>query len=165
MTGNDRWIRALIILCVLLLAAGLLFAVWLIGSAFSDIVLLFFLAWVLALTIEPSAGVIVKYLRIPLPVAVSLSFLGVLLLIVVGALVVTPLLVAQVIQIIQYLPVLAAELNLRLLALYAELEARGVHVDLESAVGTYDVAGRLQAVIPIILSNIVGAASSIANVF
>ncbi|HEX3245479.1 MAG TPA: AI-2E family transporter, partial [Chloroflexota bacterium] len=39
------------------------------------------------------------------------------------------------------------------------------HVDLESAVGTYDVAGRLQAVIPIILSNIVGAASSIANVF
>ncbi len=151
------------ILCVLLAALGLMFAIWLIGSAFSDIVLLFFLAWALALVIEPSAIMLVSYTRLPRPIAVSVVYLGVFVLIIVGALIVTPLLVTQIVQIIGYLPTLIDFFNDQLLALYAELQLRGVYVDLESAVRTYDVTGRLEAAVPLILSNIFGAASGIAN--
>ena len=163
MKSDDPWIRALVILCVLLAALGLMFALWLIGSAFSDIVLLFFLAWALALVIEPSAAMLVSNGKLPRPIAVSVVYLGVFVLIIVGALIVTPLLVTQIVQIIGYLPTLIDFLNDQLLALYAELQLRGVYLDLESAARTYDVTGRLEAVIPLILSNIVGAASGVAN--
>src|SRR5215210_4616538 len=108
---RDPWLRALVVLGVVLGGLALFFVVWSIASAFSDIVLLFFLAWVLAFIIEPTVEPLVTRVGLPRPIAITIAYVGLLALIVLGFLIVTPQLIAQGVQLVNYLPGLAQRVN------------------------------------------------------
>jgi predicted PurR-regulated permease PerM len=69
MLTRDPWIRALVI--VLLLIAGLYLAglIWQVAVQFADIILLFFLAWVVAFILEPFVDGFERHARLPRAVA------------------------------------------------------------------------------------------------
>lgn len=164
MLSKDPWVRTLVILCVILAGFAVLYVVWSIASAFSDIVLLFFLAWVLAFIMGPTAAPLVTRARLPRPAAIALAYLGLLVLIVLGILFVSPMLITQTVQLATHLPTLAEEMNKDLVALQSELAARGIRVDLETALGPDDLARRAETIVPLILANLLGVATSVANV-
>src|SRR5215207_3231776 len=161
---RDPWLRALVVLGVVLGRLAILFVVWSIASTFSDIVSLFFLAWVLAFIIEPTVTPLVTRVGRPRPVAITIAYVGLLALIVLGILFVTPQLIAQGVQLVTYLPGLAERVNQELLVLQSELESRGVTVNLQAVLGPEDLARRAEAVVPLILSNLVGIATGVAHV-
>ena len=53
--NNNRWLQALIILLVIIATTWLLGQVWQLVIQFASIILLFFLAWLLAFALSPIA--------------------------------------------------------------------------------------------------------------
>jgi predicted PurR-regulated permease PerM len=161
--SNDPWVRALVILCVLLASLALVFIGWLIASLFASTLLLFFLAWLLAFIIEPGATPLIKYARVPRSTAIGVAYLVVLLPVVLALVFLTPLLIHQVIQIATYLPTLVDQLHAGLDFVLSELTLRGINLDLEAALTPEELSGHARAAVPAILSNAVGAASGVAS--
>ena len=53
--NNNRWLQALIILLVIIAATWIMGQVWMLLIQFASIILLFFLAWLLAFALSPLA--------------------------------------------------------------------------------------------------------------
>ncbi len=165
MVIRDPWIRALVI--VMLVIAGLYLAglVWQLTSQFADIILLFFLAWIIAFILEPVVVFLRSHARLPRQVAVTVAYLGLLVLLAGGVVWLVPPLSRQVVQVVVDLPNYANLVNDLAVDLQAALEERGLAVNLASLVSSDDLARRAEAVAPPILSNAVTLASRIGSFF
>lgn len=165
MVTRDPWIRALII--VVLSIAGLYLAglIWQVASQFADIILLFFLAWVVAFILEPVVVFLRLHGRLPRPLAVTIAYLGLLVLSVGGILWVVPPLSRQVVQVVVDLPTYGTLANSQLVVLQEALEERGLAVNLATLVNYDDLVRRVEAMAPPILSNAVALATRIASFF
>ncbi|MFN8523359.1 MAG: AI-2E family transporter [Chloroflexota bacterium] len=163
---RDPWIRALVI--VALMIAGL----YLIGmvvqalSQFSDILLLFFLAWVIAFILEPIVGFLRAFFRLPKAVAVTVAYLGALVMLTSGIFLVVPPLSNQVVQVLSVdLPAYADVLNSQALILQGHLDERGVNVNLATMLNYEDLLRRVEAMAPPIVSNAVVLATRVGTFF
>lgn len=165
MVIRDPWIRALVI--VLLLIAGLYLVglIWQVAAQFSDILLLFFLAWVVAFILEPVVVLLRRHGRLPRPVAVTVAYLGLLIVAVWGVLWLVPPLSRQVIQVAADLPTYADLATDQVAVLQAALAERGLDVNLASLVNHEELVRRAETVAPPIVSNAVALATSIASFF
>ncbi len=136
--NNNRWLQALIILLVLIATSWIAGQAWLLIIQFAGIILLFFLAWLLAFALSPIARGL-QARGMPQPAAVTLVYLGMLLVLVFTGLLVFPALAVQIQQLIEATPGYTNELERLGNQGLAQLKTWGVHAEdikLDSFYGT-----------------------------
>ncbi|MCC7106937.1 MAG: AI-2E family transporter, partial [Chloroflexi bacterium] len=165
MVTRDPWIRALVI--VMLSIAGLYLAglIWQIASQFADILLLFFLAWVVAFILEPVVVFLRRHAHLPRSLAVTVAYSGLLIMLAGAVVWLVPPLSRQVVQVAVDLPVYGDFTNRQFLELQNFLEDRGLTVNLATLLNYEDLVRRAEAVAPPIVSNAVAIATRIASFF
>ncbi|MCC6175139.1 MAG: AI-2E family transporter [Chloroflexi bacterium] len=164
MLTRDPWVRALVI--VLLAIAGLYLAglIWQVAERFADIILLFFLAWVVAFILEPVVDLLRREAGLPRPLAVTLAYVGMLIVGAAAVIWMVPALSRQIAQFVTELPAYLAFINDHALEWQANLEERGIFVNLGSLVQIEELVRRAESVGPPILANAVTLATQIASV-
>ena len=151
----------------MLAIAGLYLAglIWQVAAEFADIILLFFLAWIIAFILEPVVVLLRQHARLPRPMAVTVAYLGLLVLLTGGIVWLVPPLSRQVAQVVADFPTYAAMLNDQVTSAQAGLEERGLPVNLATIVNSDDLSRRVGEVAPPILSNAVALATRIGSFF
>lgn len=165
---RDPWLRALAILGCAIASFYLVDLLWQVMQAFADIILLFFLAWLLAFVLEPVVGRLVEA-RIPRLGAISLTYLTLLVLLSLGVILLVPTLSVQIVDVVRSLPDYVEQVTAVLNAIQGAANAwlldhgSPVLVDLRSALNPQDLSRRADALGPPILGNVVGVATGVAT--
>lgn len=160
---KDPWLRALVIIMVFIAGLYLIGLVWQVAVQFFDIIILFFLAWILSFLLDPVVVFLVQHARLPRSVAASLVYLGLLVLLSVGTILLVPTLSEQLVQINRQMPDYVATVGQWLTDVQTQLEERGVRLDLSRALNYDEMARRVESLGPQVLSNAVGLAAGVAN--
>src|SRR5919205_2875266 len=100
---RDPWLRALSILGCAIAGFYLIGLLWQVVQEFADIVLLFFLAWLVAFILEPVVGTLVEG-RLPRLGAIALTYMTLLVLLSLGVILLVPALSLQVVEIVRSMP-------------------------------------------------------------
>src|SRR2546429_6263089 len=100
---RDPWLRALSILSCAIAGFYLIGLLWQIVQEFADIVLLFFLAWLVAFVLEPVVGTLVEG-RLPRLAAIGLTYLTLLVWLSLGVVLLVPALSLQIVEVARNLP-------------------------------------------------------------
>lgn len=163
MVIRDPWIRALVI--TMLLIAGVYLAGMLVAVAtqVADVLLLFFLAWVVSFILEPLVVLLEQRARVPRKAAVAVTYVLLLVVVTTGIVRLVPPLTAQVIQLANDLPTLALEVNSFLLYLQGLAAQQGITITADSLLSPQEALRHVESIGPLLLSNAVGIASGVAN--
>ncbi|HET7075904.1 MAG TPA: AI-2E family transporter [Chloroflexia bacterium] len=108
--NNNRWLQALIILLVIIAATWIMGQVWMLLIQFASIILLFFLAWLLAFALSPLARRLQAW-GVGQLLAITVVYLAMLLLLTVIGFLVFPALADQIQRLIDQTPAYTAELE------------------------------------------------------
>src|SRR3954454_19540731 len=163
MLTRDPWIRTLVIVLVAISGLYLAGLLWQIAAQFSDVILLFFLAWVVAFILEPIVDLLERQALMRRPLAVSFAYFGMLVVGATAVIWIVPALSRQAIQLASELPAYVAFLNEHFLELQSMLEDRGVTVNLATLVQFEELVRRGEALGPPVLANAVTLATQIAS--
>src|ERR1700716_1666744 len=101
---RDPWLRALSVLGCAIAGIYLVGLVWQIVQELSDIILLFFMAWLVAFVLEPVVGTLVEG-RVPRLAAIGLTYLTLLVLVALGVVLLVPALTLQIVEVVRSFPV------------------------------------------------------------
>ncbi|MGH2459776.1 MAG: AI-2E family transporter [Chloroflexota bacterium] len=159
---RNPWFRALIILAVI--AVGLYVAgeLWTLVVHFGDIIILFFLAWLLAFVLLP----IVRFLGDRLPVgqagAAVIVYIFLLVAFATTLVLVIPLLVSQISQLANELPTIALGAPRLARELQRMLDERNIPIDLGVVTGP-GLSQQLGQFGSNLVTNTVGVASGVAS--
>jgi predicted PurR-regulated permease PerM len=136
--NNNRWLQALIILLVFIATSWIAGQFWLLLIQFSGIILLFFLAWLLAFALTPIARGL-QGSGVSQGWAVTVVYLAMLLVLVVVGLVLFPILADQIQRLIDKTPEYTKQLEQLGNQTLAQLKTWGVRAEdlkLDSFYGT-----------------------------
>ena len=169
--SNTRWFRAVLILLAAIGGLWLLGWAWELASRFSDIILLFFLAWLVAFILYPLADALAAvqtpWLRgrttLAHGLAVGLVYLGLILILVLLGLVLVPAIVAQAAQLGATLPSYVGQLP-TIGQLQASLDRLGVPVDLQAVYQPQLIIDQARTLGGMLAQNAVGIAAGIVAV-
>ena len=161
---KNIWFRIVVVLLALIGGLFLASQIWAILGQISDIILVLFLAWLLAFLLRPVAAVLIKW-GLPDVAAVGLVYLALLLGIVLSAVVIVPLIVTQLAQIGQVLPTYAEQSSKWVLSLQEEFNRRNISVDLNTLYNVKDLTAQLTNVGTLVVQNAIGLATGIASAF
>src|SRR6185503_14308800 len=100
---RDPWLRALAVLACAIAGLYLIGLVWQVAQEFADIILLFFLAWLLAFVLEPLVGTLVEA-RVPRLAAIGLTYITMLVLLSLGVILLVPALTLQTVEVVRSMP-------------------------------------------------------------
>src|SRR5215213_6109976 len=103
MVIRDPWLRALSILGCAIAGFYLVSLLWQVVQEFADIILLFFMAWLVAFVLEPVVGVLVEG-RVPRLAAIGLTYLTLLVLLSLGVILLVPALSLQIVEVVRSMP-------------------------------------------------------------
>jgi predicted PurR-regulated permease PerM len=165
---RDPWLRALSILGCAIAGFYLFGLVWQIVQEFADIILLFFLAWLVAFVLEPVVGTLVEA-RLPRLAAIGLTYLTLLVLVSLAVILLVPALTLQIVEVVRSLPGYVEQATAFLTGLQIStndwLTSHGspLLVDIGSALNPQELSRRADALGPPILSNVVGFATGAAT--
>ena len=165
---RDPWLRALSILGCAIAGFYLTGLLWQVLQEFADIIMLFFLAWLVAFVLEPVVGTLVEG-RLPRLAAIALTYLTLLALSSMGVVLLVPALSLQIVEIANNLPNYVEQATNLLSgvqgAANAWLSGHGspVLVDIRSALNPQELSRRADALGPPILSNAIGFATGAAT--
>ena len=165
---RDPWLRALSILGCAIAGIYLIGLLWQVIEEFADIVLLFFLAWLVAFVLEPVVGTLVEG-RLPRLAAIGLTYLTLLAVSSIGVILLVPALSLQVVEIARNLPTYAEQATALGTSIQATandwLTSHGspVLIDVGSALNPQELSRRADALGPPILSNAIGFATGAAT--
>jgi predicted PurR-regulated permease PerM len=165
---RDPWLRALSILGCAIAGFYLLGLLWSIVQEFEDIILLFFLAWLVAFILEPLVGTLVEA-RLPRLAAIGLTYLTLLVLLSLGVILLVPALSLQIVEVARNLPTYVEQATAFLNNLQGTLNewltshGSPVLVDIKSALNPQELSRRADALGPPILSNAIGFATGAAT--
>src|SRR5581483_4038650 len=95
---RNPWLRTLIILLVFIAGFYLVNVLWQVFSAIGDILLLFFLSWLVAFALSPLAHRAQAKWTLPWPLAVVSVYAGVIVALLLGFLLVLPNTLEQAVQ-------------------------------------------------------------------
>ncbi len=163
MLTKDPWVRALVIVLVAISGLYLAGLLWQLAAQFSDIILLFFLAWVVAFILEPIVEVLARRALLSRQAAVSVAYFGMLVIGATGVVWVVPALSRQAVQLASELPAYVAFLNDHFLEWQGVMEERGVTVNLATLLQVEELVRRVEALGPVVLANAVTLATQIAS--
>jgi predicted PurR-regulated permease PerM len=165
---RDPWLRALSILGCAIAGFYLASLLWQLVQQFADIILLFFLAWLVAFVLEPVVSTFVEG-RLPRLAAIGLTYFTLLVLFSLGVILLVPALSLQVVDVAHNLPSYVDQstglLNSIQTSANEFLTDHGspVLVDLKSALDPQELSRRADALGPPILSNAIGLATGAAT--
>jgi predicted PurR-regulated permease PerM len=166
---RDPWLRALSILGCAIAGFYLVGLLWQVIEEFADIVLLFFLAWLVAFVLEPVVSILVDG-RVPRLAAIALTYLTLLALSSVGVILLVPALSLQVVEIANNLPNYVEQATTFLNGIqngandWLTSHGSPVLVDLKSALDPQELSRRADALGPPVLTNAIGLATGAATV-
>ena len=165
MTSLERSPLVRLLVIVLLLIAALFLAqqVWALAAAFGDIILLFFLAWLVGFMLSPLAKALCGDGQMPRPAAVALVYLGLILALVLAGLVVIPAILAQLSQISSSLPQYAEQAPGLMTSMQDWLNAHHVGVQISSFYSASDLSARIESVAAAAAQNALGWATGLAS--
>src|SRR6195256_1546934 len=165
---RDPWLRALSIRGCAFAGFYLFGLLWGIVQEFADIILLFFLAWLVAFVLEPFVGALVES-RLPRLAAIGLTYLTLLVVLVAGVILLVPALSLQLVEVARSMPTYVEQATAFLTAFQTSandwLISHGspVLVDIKSALNPQELSRRAEALGPPILSNAIGFATGAAT--
>ena len=165
---RDPWLRALSILGCAIAGFYLVGLGWQIIQEFADIIMLFFLAWLVAFVLEPVVGTLVEG-RLPRLAAIGLTYLTLLVVLSAGVVLLVPALTLQIVEVVRNLPTYVEQATEFLTTLQSTMNAwlssRGspLLIDVKSALNPQELSRRADALGPPILSNVVGFATGAAT--
>src|SRR6266568_7472439 len=165
---RDPWLRALSVLGCAIAGFYLIGLLWQIVQEFEDIILLFFLSWLVAFVLEPLVGTLVEA-RVPRLAAIGLTYLTLLVFVALGVILLVPALTLQIVEVVRSLPDYVEQATLLLNNIQTSandwLTGHGspVLVDVKSALNPQELSRRADALGPPILSNMVGFATGAAT--
>jgi predicted PurR-regulated permease PerM len=188
---HDRWTRAAIILVAISAAIFLFEKVWQLSGFFSDIILTFALAWLVAFVLDPIAeglsgrpaphiltkwvrqrgsdrvAHVLENLRLPRGLAVSLVYLGLVVVMVIISIFLVPVTVTQFSQLGAKLPEYIAQAPDWTETLQEKLASRNIYVDLTSIYQPEEMTRRAETIGTAIIQNalvvVTQVASGVAN--
>jgi predicted PurR-regulated permease PerM len=163
MLTRDPWIRALVIVLVAISGLYLAGLIWQIAAQLADVILLFFLAWVVAFILEPVVDLLERQARFSRSLAVTIAYFGMLIVGGAALIWIVPALSRQAIQLASELPAYVAFLNGHFVELQGALEERGFTGNLATLVQFEELVRRVEAVGPLVLANAVTLATQIAS--
>src|SRR5947209_13109684 len=165
---RDPWLRALSVLGCGIAGFFLIGLLWQVVVEFADIILLFFLAWLVAFVLEPVVGTLVEG-RLPRLAAIGLTYVTLLVWLILGVLLLVPALSLQIVDVARNLPTYVEQSTTVLNDLQASINAwltghgSPLLIDLKSALNPQELSRRADALGPPILSNAIGFATSAAT--
>jgi predicted PurR-regulated permease PerM len=190
---RDRWTRAAIILVAISAAIFLIEKAWRLSGFFSDIILAFSLAWLIAFILDPlveglsghpvprplttwlrqrggaKIASAVGNFRLPRGLAVSFVYLGLMVIIVVSGIFLVPVTVTQLSQLGAKLPEYIAQAPSWLESLQQDLAKRNIYVDLTSIYRPEEMRHRAEtigtAIVQSALVIVTQVASGVASAF
>jgi predicted PurR-regulated permease PerM len=166
---RDPWLRTLAILGCAIAAFYLIGLLWQVIETFADIVLLFFLAWLLAFVLEPLVGALVEVVHMPRLAAIGLTYVALLFVLSAAVILLVPALTLQIVEIARNLPTYSERVVNGVTDLQATandwLEGHGSPIvfDIKSALNAQELTRRVDALGPPILTNAVGFATGAAT--
>ncbi|CAA9259733.1 MAG: hypothetical protein AVDCRST_MAG77-2510 [uncultured Chloroflexi bacterium] len=160
---RDPLVRGLLLMLAAIGAVWLGGWAWQVASRFADVLLLFFLAWLLAFVLTPVARWLRK-LGLPHTLGVALVYVGLAAMFVTVGLLIVPAVVSQTVQLATSLPALADNLQHRADELHAGLIARGLPEAQLSEVYRNAIA-RAETIGTQALSNSLAVATTVVNAF
>ncbi|MCC7367530.1 MAG: AI-2E family transporter [Chloroflexi bacterium] len=163
MSTRDPWIRALVIVLVAICSLYLAGLIWQIAAQFADVILLFFLAWIVAFVLEPVVDFLERGATMPRPAAVTVAYVGMLIVGATGVIWFVPALSRQIIQLSSELPAYLAFLEGHFVQAQALLDERGLTANIAALLQIDELVRRVEAVGPLILANAVTLATGIAS--
>ena len=155
----------MLVLLVAIATVHLASTLWHLVKELLDIILLFFLAWLLAFTLEPFVDLLTRGGRLPRPLAVTAVFSLLLLTIAATLLLVIPALTAQIVEIAEDLPSLAQTSIAWLAQMQAELAARGIAIQTPGALDVEQISRRIESLGPAAVTNALSVATGLATFF
>lgn len=165
---RDPWLRALSVLGCAIAGVYLVSILWGLVQEFADIVLLFFLAWLVAFVLEPFVGTMVEG-RLPRLAAIGLTYLTLLVVLLAGVVLLVPALSLQIVEVVRSMPIYVEQATALLTTFQSSandwLTSHGspVLVDIKSALNPQELSRRADALGPPILSNAIGFATGAAT--
>jgi predicted PurR-regulated permease PerM len=163
LTTRDPWIKALV--AVMLGIAGVYLAglLWSLAVQFADIILLFFLAWIISFVLEPLVSALQYRARLGRGLAVLAAYLACLVTISIAILKLAPRLASQIVQVANDLPLYVDWSTAEVTRLQSELAQQGIFISPESMLSYQEVLRHVESVGPLVLANTVTMATSVAN--
>jgi predicted PurR-regulated permease PerM len=165
---RDPWLRTLAMLGCAIAGFYLVGLVWQVVQQFADIILLFFLAWLLAFVLEPVVATLVEG-GLPRLAAIGLTYLTLLVLLSLGVILLVPALSVQMVEVVRSMPTYVEQVTAGMTALQSNVNewllghGSPVLVDIRSALNPQELDRRADAIGPQILSNVVGVATGAAT--
>ena len=161
--NDNPWFRALVVLGVITLSLYLLGQVFRVLGAFSDIIVVLFLAWLLAFILSPFTHSLQSRYGLPRALAAMSAYLLVFLVIGVVVTLIVPLGVEQLVQLGQGAPGYAAVVADRVQALQMELNQRQIPVNLSSMLNSQGIAAQIGQIGSRVVENTILVASGVAS--
>ncbi|MCL4458985.1 MAG: AI-2E family transporter [Chloroflexi bacterium] len=162
---QNPWLKALIILLVISAAIFLASQFWALVMWIADIIMLFFLAWLLSFVLKPLVSFPCRYLRLSRAVAVIIVYVGLILTLVSVMILIVPVIALQLTQLGTNLPDYAERLTKWIIPLQSELHRYNIDLDLAKIWPTQDLMNRVErlgtALVQNALTLITGLASLI----
>jgi predicted PurR-regulated permease PerM len=165
---RDPWLRTLAILGCAIAGFSLIGLLWQVVQEFADIILLFFLAWLIAFVLEPLVSTLVEQ-RVPRFAAIGLTYVTLLVLLSLGVILLVPALTVQTVEVVRNMPGYVEQAAGVLSDLQAStntwlIEHRSpILIDLQSALNPQELTRRADALGPQLLGNVVGFATGAAT--
>src|SRR4051812_32564413 len=165
---RDPWLRALSILGCAIAGFYLVGLLWQLLESIADILLLFFLAWLVAFVLEPVVATLVEG-RLPRLAAIGLTYLTLLAVSSLGVILLVPALSLQIVDVARNLPTYVEQATALLTGVQNTanewLTSHGspVLVDIKSALNPQELSRRADALGPPILSNAISFATGAAT--
>jgi predicted PurR-regulated permease PerM len=167
MVLRDPWLRALAILGCAIAGFYLVGLLWQVVQNLADIILLFFMAWLIAFVLEPLVGTLET--RVPRLLAIFITYATLLVLLSLGVILLVPALTVQTVEAAHNLPGYVEQVTGLLTDLQGSsnawlLEHRSPFlIDLQAALNPDELSRRADAFGPQVLGNVVGFATGAAT--
>ncbi|MBI2942513.1 MAG: AI-2E family transporter [Chloroflexi bacterium] len=160
---RDPWFRALLVLGVIIALFHLGSQLWQLARHFGDIIVVFFLAWLLAFCLRPLVRALELVLRFPRPLATGVVYLALFVALGVIGFLIVPGLVTQLVQFGDALPGYLEQLPGLLGSVEAQLHARNVPLGLGDVFQGQSYGAQMERVVSRLVENTVAVASGLAS--
>lgn len=164
MIERNRWLRALIVLLVAIAALHLGGLLWELGQRFFDIIVLFFLAWLLAFVLSPLTHSIERWLGVPRALAAAGVYLVLFVGLLTGLVLLIPALVLQLVELGRLIPSYAERVPSLLAEIQSDLNSRSIEVDITSLYRPQDLSASLVGVGSSAVQNMLSILTGLFNV-
>ena len=143
---RNRLFRILMVLLILISALHLGGVLWGMTQHFGDIIVMFFLAWLLGFVLTPVSQMIEARLRVPRVLAALVVYLSLFVAILGALLLIVPTLATQIAELGQVLPTYAERAPQILADIQSDLAARKIDIDITSIYRSQEISSSLASI-------------------